>query len=805
MHSAIDSKEPSDVPDTSSAPFIRNDGGSKWCIDALGLGCIIAAALVVLTPALLHGKSLGPYDWLSSYGVLQQPAMSIHDPFSGDQITQMIPWSTLAWNQIHHGYLPLWNPYSALGMPLAFNWQSAAFSLPALISYLFPSHLVYTIQILVTLLLAGTGAYFLARILRLGMMACVFVGIAFELSGPFMVWLGWPISSVFSWSGWLFGSILLIFRGQNRFIGVALFSIAFAFAVYAGQPDALILLIFVLVVFILVLLVHSLLKSKDMMRSVWVIIDLAIAWAVGAALAAPLLLPGLQLIGGSIRAESGSALNSQRAIPTGDFLHQLLQGLVGSPIYLNHQYVGVIPIVLALVAVVVCIRKPEVLAFAVIAVFSFSLTYLQPVISSLNSLPGLHSVRFPRAIAFLALAIIVLAGIGLNLLVYSSKKTTLAFAGLGFAVVGTSVIITWAIDGDHLSRVLNRIPLNIYLWSAVSAVVGVVTLGIALTLLRSERSELDTVGAGSQRSQWSNRWGRGWWVGLVLLICETVFLVSIGTSLWSSTPGSFPTTPAARALQRAVGSSLVGLGQSQCFLPPGLGFPVNTNIVYGVHELAVYDPLVPSAYYEAWKATTGQQAGFPEVSHYCPGVRTASLARLYGVGFVLEPHSSAGPRGGVFDRQIGGEDLYRIRNSALVTLTPSGASGELPPDEAAGVTLQMSTPNPAVWHIKTDSTSAEVLRLRLTDVPGWRATIDGRPLKLVRFSGIMMQARLPAGRHIVELRYWPEAFSLGILLAAVGCIGLMAGLVGVLLRRRRTSSPRSGARSDVTSGSHCRE
>ena len=53
-------------------------------------------------------------------------------------IAQMIPWTTLAWTQVHHGQLPLWNPYSGLGMPLAFNWQSAPFGLPALVGYLFP-------------------------------------------------------------------------------------------------------------------------------------------------------------------------------------------------------------------------------------------------------------------------------------------------------------------------------------------------------------------------------------------------------------------------------------------------------------------------------------------------------------------------------------------------------------------------------------------------------------------------------------------------------------------------------------------
>ena len=57
----------------------------------------------------------------------------------------------LAWTQVHHGHLPLWNNYEALGMPLAFNWGSGAFSLPALVSYLTPLRVVYWVQILVSL------------------------------------------------------------------------------------------------------------------------------------------------------------------------------------------------------------------------------------------------------------------------------------------------------------------------------------------------------------------------------------------------------------------------------------------------------------------------------------------------------------------------------------------------------------------------------------------------------------------------------------------------------------------------------
>ena len=73
----------------------------------------------------------------------------------------------MAWTQVHHGQLPLWNPYEALGMPLAFNWQTAAFSVPALVGYLFPLRLAFTVEVMLTLVIAGTGVYALCRVLGL--------------------------------------------------------------------------------------------------------------------------------------------------------------------------------------------------------------------------------------------------------------------------------------------------------------------------------------------------------------------------------------------------------------------------------------------------------------------------------------------------------------------------------------------------------------------------------------------------------------------------------------------------------------
>jgi uncharacterized membrane protein YfhO len=88
-------------------------------------------------------------------------------------------------------------------------------------------------------------------------------------------------------------------------------------------------------------------------------------------------------------------------------------------------------------------------------------------------------------------------------------------------------------------------------------------------------------------------------------------------------------------------------------------------------------------------------------------------------------------------------------------------------------------------NITTDTSSPQVLRLRLTNLPGWHASIDGKPLKLDSFAGVMLQARIPAGRHQIELHYWPDSFTVGLILAACSAGGLLVAAVVAVVRRKR--------------------
>ena len=271
--------------------------------DIFGILCVLAAAAVILTPALAHGASLGSYDLLSTSGLTSHPGAFVHNANLGDQMNYFIPWTNLAWQQVHTGQLPLWNQYSGIGMPLAFNVQSAVFSVPSLLGYLFPLRLAYTVQLVSTMVIAGTGAYVFARVLRLNVIGAVTAAVVFELSGPLIGWLGWPIDIAAAWSGWLFAAGVLVLRGRHRASSVFLLAVVLACVAYAGSPELMVPLVIALVVFVAVVLAMRTPRfgGSGLIRRPS--LDFLAAAVAGFALAAPLLLPSAQLSVNSRRSQ----------------------------------------------------------------------------------------------------------------------------------------------------------------------------------------------------------------------------------------------------------------------------------------------------------------------------------------------------------------------------------------------------------------------------------------------------------------------------------------------------------------------
>jgi hypothetical protein len=760
-------------------------------VDVLGILWIVAAAVLALVPTFAHGKYFGSFDFLRQYGLTKSGSQFIvHNASLGDQTDEVLPWITLAWTQVHHGHLPLWNSYEALGMPLAFNFGSGAFSFPALVSYLTPLRAIYWVQILVSLVVGGTGAYFFGRVLRLHPIACVFAGTTWVLSGPFFGYLGLPDTSVMSWAGWQFAAALLIMRGTRRLWSVALFAVSIAFSFLAGNPQIEFLILLVLFFFIAVVLACRTPTFRGAGPIGRPLFELALGFIGACALSAPLILPGLKIANASVRSIAPP-------IPSAPFSHLLgliFQKFWGQPIYgsfLNAQgfyveqwvYVGALAAAFAFVAVAIRWRRPEVAGLAVATLVAVAASVFEPANRLLGHIPVIGHSWWGRSLISLAFLVAMLSAVGLDAVLQSAERRRATRWALGaFGAIALILGLVWLFGRGDLPGYAEHIRAQSFIWPAASTALGLAACGALLVF--EQRS------AGSRRPRTGRRLPIVGGVALSLLVCQTAFMVVDSGDIFSSSSTLYKPTPAVTALQRAVGSSLVGLGslaKNGGGTGLDLGLNPNTNIPFGIHEFAEYDPITPLSWFRSWNAPNHTSPGSTALYIFIPGIKSATIARRYGVSYVLERHGGAGPTGAVFDRRIGNEDLYRIPRAAAATVVPSNSTTRWPSIDARGAPVHVSWTGPAGVRMVTNSSSATVLRLRLASFPGWQATIDGKPLALSPYLTMMLQAHIPPGTHRIELHYWPRGFTEGIVLAALA-VASFAGIAVFSWRRKLSAA-----------------
>lgn len=752
----------------------RRGGNHSWVPDVLGVAWTVLAVVAVMAPVLRPGVSLGSFDLLSRIGLTRHAGVAVHSEFPADQILYFAPLTNLAWHQVHSGQLPLWNPYNVLGMPLAFSWQSGVFSVPVLLSYLAPVHDAYTVIVLAKLVIAGCGAYVLCRVLGMRPLSAAFGGTVFELSGPMLHYSGWAMTGVTCWAGWIFAATILLIRGRHRLRDTILLALAVAAAIYGGHPESIAVLGLSFAIFVAVYLgVRARRDGAPLLRP---IVDLAVAGACGLGLGAPLFLPGLQVVQASGRA--GATGGAPFAL---SHLSDLLVGLQGTDFQVPPPYVGVLVVVLGVVAVALWWRRPEILGFSAVAVAALLLAFKNPLHILIQATPVLGQVTWNRDVMLLALAFAVLGAAGVDGLLRNEMPARLRRWALG--ALGAAALVVALVSlavGVGIQHTMGGGTRSRLVWAAVEVVVGL-ALVFASGIGKTSPGHALGTSAPVRRA-----------VAVAFLAAQTAFLVVAGASFWSLSSSYFSPTPGVSALQRAVGSSVVSMGP--CRLKPftypyatEFGIRPNANIAYDVHEFAVYEPVLPTTYFSSWEEVSGHQlkSNLRRVGLFCPQITTATEARVYGVSYVLGPRGGPVPSGAVRDGTVGGEALFHVTESAQATLSPLPPAGQTLAVVAPGSPVAVTHPTAASLRLVTDTTAPRMLRLRVTALPGWHATIDGRSLPLQHWAaGAMLEARVPAGHHVIQLWYWPGLFSAGLYVAGAVLVGFAGASAFTVARRR---------------------
>jgi hypothetical protein len=92
-----------------------------------------------------------------------------------------------------------------------------------------------------------------------------------------------------------------------------------------------------------------------------------------------------------------------------------------------------------------------------------------------------------------------------------------------------------------------------------------------------------------------------------------------------------------------------------------------------------------------------------------------------------------------------------------------------------------SVPGQERYEVQTDGPG--YLVTRDSYAPGWQATVDGRREPVLRANGKHRTVAVPAGRHVVELRYHPPHFRLGLTLTVLAVAASLASVFRPVLRQ----------------------
>ena len=733
-------------------------------------------------------------------------------------------------------HVPLWNPYLMAGRPLLADGQSAVFSLFSLPSYVLSFWKSLAVAAILKLFLGALGVYVLSRVLGLGFGGALLSGVVFAFGTFFVVWLAWPLSSVYAFIGWTLALTELVIRRPGR-LPVAGLAAVVCLQYLGGHPESSFQLMFVTVVFFVF---RALLRYGRSWSALWrPAVAFVLALVAGAGLAALALVPLAEFLLNSAdlaRRSSSVAGYWPRKYLGALFLHDYW----GRPTQIDLEafmqvrgwYAGAATLMLASTALIVR-RSAQRIALVVFALFCVCMVVgIPPVFGFVSSLPGFSAAHNERLLIYFLLCVALLAGYGLDDLsqavalrrrgvvlatcvgLFLVPFVWLVLAGtLNLSELGAGLKVAWGfvhpplpppgvdVEGSVTGAIVRDSSLEIWLPLA----------GAALALIAARLGYL-----GSRRLR------ADVFVALiVLLVAADLFRANMGFNPAIETSTAVPpTTGAIRYLQSQRPSRFIGVSTAQLSQP----LPADLAMHFGLYDARGYDFPVEKRFDALWRTYVAPGVGdftqpeeFAEatptslraldllsVSDLLVGPLQAQVAPLRAPGLrvvyrgkdgVVYANDEALPRVFVIDRQhtVSGGDAALAAVMApgfdrrAVAITESPIAGL--PQATSGAPAQGSARlvSYRAQRVVIHATAAQRSLVVLTDnyYPGWQVTVDGHPAKIERVDYLLRGVVIGRGSHTIVYSYRPASWTVGWIISLVTALALLAAVGSALVARRR--------------------
>ncbi len=374
-----------------------------------------SVALLVLVTLGFFWRVVSGQNWMPADG--------------GDLVSFLYPTYRFAAATLHSGAWPLWNPFLYLGAPHVADIQAGFLYPPNLLLFLlqpaFPYRALEWLSI-GHVWFAGAGMYlFLTHGLRTRRLASLAGALAFMFSDAFLVHFGnLNFNAVASWLPWIFWAFTAGIHQTVRLKWAALSGVLLAVASLAGHIQATLFILLALGTYATIQLWQQREEAAAGRRALVYLVYLALTLLVTVLLAAPVILPALQLTAYTSRASWNYTEAAGYSLAPAQWIGWLIPGFFGrGPQFhwgawprVEVGYLGILPLILAALALVLR-RTPRTWIWVGLALASFVLAlgiYAIPH-GWLTLLPGFNQLRAPaRLVLVTDFALAALAAIGLD-------------------------------------------------------------------------------------------------------------------------------------------------------------------------------------------------------------------------------------------------------------------------------------------------------------------------------------------------------------------------------------------------------
>lgn len=698
----------------------------------------------------------------------------------GDFSGQFVAFAAYQYQRYSQGEVPLWNPYNNGGLPFIGDTQAAVFYPPRLLtialSRLAGGWTYHALELEMTAhaLACSLLMYLLVRRMTLGQPGSpfgAFVAAVIASYGGFLQSYPPLQLALLEAAIWLPLAVLGVHEATRdskiKWAWLMLTGFAYGMSWMAGHPQ--------MTWFLTYLLMAYLGYRVYVRRYRWwlFVAGTALFGIIGGGLAAVQLLPGIEYLAHTARTGLGFDAKGN-GFPFQDIIQFIFPGVVSqwSPLY-----VGLVGLALALIAL--WRQLPGSLFWGIVLIVALGLSFgaNSPAYAFLyNTLPGLRFFRGQERAAYLiAFSLAILAGMGAaHLISWDRLQDFKATRHIQQALIGL-VVICGVVTGLILALWLG----NKEAYASFIAPVAFSLIVSALALLLVP--------------YWLNAAHQPIRIGLVaMLLIFDLFAVSMDRE------SNYDSVPPQQQLDFTPPPLIeFALAQPGLFRVDGYrGLHDNYGSLYGVADMRGISPLFlqgpnaiinpdlinPRAWelfsvrfvYTDWDELPVESDIMATGEDRYGKVNVHRLADPRPFALVMNNYVVADSDQTAYT--LLADPTFDPRRTIILNRDPGITKAGSAP---AYTPVAISDYQPESFTISYDAPQDGILSVSIPDYPGWRVTLDGQAVDILRAYGTLAAIAVPAGEHIVQFVYDPQSYRIGGLVSIVTWV--MVGISGVVL------------------------